>query len=105
MNGPNDEGANAFVKALAQDRKFIHSSYLRLIKFVKAGPSMIFDNTPISNTLPEQLAAPVRKGEVRSTSSQHRSRASDRSLKSCELCKKSDRDTEMLLCDGCDEGG
>jgi hypothetical protein len=22
----------------------------------------------------------------------------------CELCKKSDRDTEMLLCDGCDEG-
>lgn len=24
MNGPNDEGANAFTKALAQDREFIH---------------------------------------------------------------------------------
>ncbi|KAG8701001.1 3-isopropylmalate dehydrogenase, partial [Ceratobasidium sp. 394] len=49
------------------------------------GPSMTFDNTPIP-PLAEQIAAEVRKGET------------------CEICRKSDRDTEMLLCDGCDEG-
>ncbi|QRV73270.1 histone demethylase JARID1 [Ceratobasidium sp. AG-Ba] len=70
MKEPNDEGASAFNKALAQD----------------PGPSMTFDNTPILNPLAAQIAAEVRKGET------------------CEICKKSDRDTEMLLCDGCDEG-
>ncbi|KAG9091258.1 hypothetical protein FS749_016673 [Ceratobasidium sp. UAMH 11750] len=49
------------------------------------GPSMTFDNTPIP-PLEEQIAAEVRKG------------------KTCEICRKSDRDTEMLLCDGCNEG-
>ncbi|QRW16558.1 histone demethylase JARID1 [Rhizoctonia solani] len=48
------------------------------------GPSMTFDNTPLPN--PDPPAPPVRKGEM------------------CELCLKGDRDTEMLLCDGCDEG-
>ncbi|CAE6467287.1 unnamed protein product [Rhizoctonia solani] len=48
------------------------------------GPSMTFDNTPLPNPAPP--APPVRKGEM------------------CELCLKGDRDTEMLLCDGCDEG-
>ncbi|CAE7185093.1 unnamed protein product [Rhizoctonia solani] len=68
MNAPNDEGANAFSKALAQD----------------PGPSMTFDNTPLPVAAPP--AATARKGET------------------CELCRKGDRDTEMLLCDGCDEG-
>ncbi|CUA67843.1 histone demethylase JARID1 [Rhizoctonia solani] len=69
MNAPNDdEGANAFSKALAQD----------------PGPSMTFDNTPLPVAAPP--SATTRKGET------------------CELCRKGDRDTEMLLCDGCDEG-
>ncbi|CAE6475034.1 unnamed protein product [Rhizoctonia solani] len=68
MKAPNDEGANAFSKALAQD----------------PGPSMTFDNTPLPVAAPP--AATARKGET------------------CELCRKGDRDTEMLLCDGCDEG-
>ncbi|KAG8732779.1 hypothetical protein FRC11_011022 [Ceratobasidium sp. 423] len=47
------------------------------------GPSMTFDNTPLPAAAPP---AAERKGDT------------------CELCLKGDRDTEMLLCDGCDEG-